>query len=686
MKSFIKSTTNLHKNFLNKTNQNLFPLQKFKFSFIYNNENKNPFFGNGFLDTRLNSQIFYDNSPLIKKVIKLPGNTLILMPKKTGKTFNIEMIKNFLEFQIDKEGNIIKDKEMKKNTLAYKAFFGNENSNKTEISDTKNLKELKIANEKIGIFFKKNTKEFFGEYPVIHLNFAELIADTKEEFIKNFKNLISKEVFKFEEKYSNYIKNYNEDLKNLKILGEENEEKFIKFGLKSLVQILSEIFQKDIYILIDDFEAPLEHFFLKNSNNDIIEEVMDYVNAIPENLCKISLSKIVAFGKYNVSYHKKFNAPSEVFNIFSQKDAKFTEDFSVKENELENFIEKFGDFSLENNKEKEIKKAKEKYFSFIYFNRKSRKAENGYNLFSLLNYKKYKYLFNFWENNLLIKNLYPLFENHLIKKDLKNLLLPKEDLKLKIVTNISIYDYCDVKQSLFKVFNFNTLKKDWEEVLKENYFSYLYHMGIFTNSNSSILSMQKYSNEQIQSLVHVLFILDKICEKKENNFEEKKLEIEKNLQKLFEIPKENLSKFFKEDFKNNLADLISNSRIFIGGKNGNKNYDNKIYLFSIVYSALAKIKGMFLQPEINFFFDEKLGEMKTENSEILFSLNESNNKIGFIFNFVDEINGNEIILEKEKLEKYKFYLEDNGIDKEIFYVLIKIDYERNLDFVINQLI
>ena len=39
------------------------------------------------------------------------------MPKKTGKTFNLEMIKNFLEFQNDETGNIIKEKELKKDTI-----------------------------------------------------------------------------------------------------------------------------------------------------------------------------------------------------------------------------------------------------------------------------------------------------------------------------------------------------------------------------------------------------------------------------------------------------------------------------------------------------------------------------------------------------------------------------------------
>ena len=78
--------------------------------------------GGGFEKLVTESSIFVDKSLFIEEIINSKDEvTLITMPRRWGKSSNIEMLKKFLEIQVDENGTVIEDK---KETLNYKLFAG----------------------------------------------------------------------------------------------------------------------------------------------------------------------------------------------------------------------------------------------------------------------------------------------------------------------------------------------------------------------------------------------------------------------------------------------------------------------------------------------------------------------------------------------------------------------------------
>ena len=61
---------------------------------------------NSFKEIILNNDIFFDKSLFINEILNCKGKVIIItMPRIWCKSTNIGMLKNFLEINIDKEGN-----------------------------------------------------------------------------------------------------------------------------------------------------------------------------------------------------------------------------------------------------------------------------------------------------------------------------------------------------------------------------------------------------------------------------------------------------------------------------------------------------------------------------------------------------------------------------------------------------
>lgn len=74
------------------------------------------------------SNIFIDKSLLIKDFLNHPAKVLLITcPRRWGKSINMDMIKTFLEIQVDENGNKHLDKTKCPN---YKLFRGEINSKK----------------------------------------------------------------------------------------------------------------------------------------------------------------------------------------------------------------------------------------------------------------------------------------------------------------------------------------------------------------------------------------------------------------------------------------------------------------------------------------------------------------------------------------------------------------------------
>ena len=69
----------------------------------------------------LNSDLFVDKSLFIKEFIENSGDVLLITrPRRWGKSLNMDMLKSFLEIEVDVNGNRIEAKDCRNRKL----FFG----------------------------------------------------------------------------------------------------------------------------------------------------------------------------------------------------------------------------------------------------------------------------------------------------------------------------------------------------------------------------------------------------------------------------------------------------------------------------------------------------------------------------------------------------------------------------------
>lgn len=233
---------------------------------------------------------FVDKTMLIETIFhQLNCNYhLITYPSKFGKSSNLKMIQSFVELKANKFGHVKK----KWNTTSYKLF-------------TNKSLGLKIAQHRHLI------RKHLAEYPVIYITFRNIIRPTFEETIHELSNRIRGCYEKYHWLY--------EVLKNDSLQEKSDEWGYLLRGqiefwdrtyinkcravdlqnsLFALSKILCYYLDKKIFVLIDDYDAPLiEATALSENITYHVFLIQDYVNGIIQKLFKPScLDQYVEYG------------------------------------------------------------------------------------------------------------------------------------------------------------------------------------------------------------------------------------------------------------------------------------------------------------------------------------------------------------------------------------------------------
>ena len=208
----------------------------------------------------LGSDVFVDKSLFIKEFLEYYDEVcLITRPRRWGKSLNMDMLKCFLSVEVDKQGRTLPPGH----SLNRKLFVGGEIT--LEEGETKLLKPLKISN------YPKLMKRQ-GKYPVISIGFK----DVKGSSYQAIENKLKKQVGKLYAQHR-YLEQYSQakettfsgaQQKQLKqyLEGELNRED-LEDSLLFLSELLHEYFGKEVYILIDEYDAPIAHAYLTWKDN-----------------------------------------------------------------------------------------------------------------------------------------------------------------------------------------------------------------------------------------------------------------------------------------------------------------------------------------------------------------------------------------------------------------------------------
>lgn len=214
-----------------------------------------------YLDLVKRSKMFIDTSLLISIVVHYTNQYLVLVaPPKWGKTMNADMIKTFLEIQVDEEGREIP----KSQTNSYRLF------RKGEIIVDNGTVE-KLENPLLISQHPAIMDDYLGRVPIIHISFkGEMLHDriTVEQRLANIvkrayeqhKYLmkgIQRKIYEGKPHEREYAK-FNMKIYE-RMLSDEAEEhkKFeVKKPIIELCRLLYEHFNKKVFIIIDSYDGP----------------------------------------------------------------------------------------------------------------------------------------------------------------------------------------------------------------------------------------------------------------------------------------------------------------------------------------------------------------------------------------------------------------------------------------------
>ena len=203
-----------------------------------------------FDDLLLSGNIFVDKSMFIKEFLEASSGKVVLItrPRRWGKSLNMDMLQRFLSIEVDEQGAPLPQEE----SLNRKLFVGGEV--KLDLGETKLLKPLKISHDPASMKYQ-------GKFPVISLGLKEVTGSSYQKIEEKLKMQITT-------LYDQYV--YLQDqawlTKNqCNRLAKYLEGQIVATDLEGSLQFLSKLlykhFGKPVYILIDEYDAPINHAY-----------------------------------------------------------------------------------------------------------------------------------------------------------------------------------------------------------------------------------------------------------------------------------------------------------------------------------------------------------------------------------------------------------------------------------------
>nr|WP_253307710.1 AAA family ATPase [Rickettsia endosymbiont of Ceutorhynchus assimilis] len=216
-----------------------------------------------FYDLVINSDVFVDKSLMIKELLEDSSKVvLITRPRRWGKSLNMNMLQKFFEIEIDEKGTVLSEG----NKVNHKLFIGGEIDLAFASGRKKILQKLKIAE------YEDIITDYQGQFPVVLLNLKDVKGSSYREFEEGV-------IYQIMTLFNNhrYLKDYYLT-NNTNLLDEGQKSRLeryfvgkvdtadLKISLRFLSELLFKHFNQKVYILIDEYDTPINSAYIKLGN------------------------------------------------------------------------------------------------------------------------------------------------------------------------------------------------------------------------------------------------------------------------------------------------------------------------------------------------------------------------------------------------------------------------------------
>lgn len=322
---------------------------------------------------------YVDKTPLIRDILEKGGKvTLFTRPRRFGKTLALSMIRTFFEKEYDYHGNLVDNRHY---------FEG---------------KKIMEADDRL--------LSMLGQYPVIKLslksakqpNFRSAVLKLRDEIVAEFDrhSYVDGAECLTEAEAQSFRSLLNpareEDIRTEEALQAEIGR--YSTALKTLSVCLSRYHEKNVIILLDEYDVPLENAYYEG----FYKEMVDFIRSLFESALKTNdvLEFSVVTGCLRISKESIFTGLNHL-EISSIRNNGFEEAFGFTEEETEQMLKDYG-------MEDRIPEAKEWYDGYLFG------GTEIYNPWSIIKYvssiavKRMKFPEPYWANtstNTIIKDM-----------------------------------------------------------------------------------------------------------------------------------------------------------------------------------------------------------------------------------------------------------------------------------------
>ncbi|XP_065643571.1 uncharacterized protein LOC136075148 [Hydra vulgaris] len=467
------------------------------------------FLGGGFLKLVEESTIFIDKSLFIKEVYEDKSEViLITMPRRFGKSTNLEMLRMFLSIEEDNvEAKIINRRILTKKI---------KNVDKLENAhlDISSVVTLIRDSKQFGKFKKIEILSLQGQYPVIFMDLK--------------KTTIGKE--------------YISLLHRIKL--------FYPTAIKKLSDLLKEYHSKRVWLLIDEYDAAANKAHLKFSSDEA-QSVADLFRSILEPALKNNqnLEKGVTTG---VQYILKSGILLGLNNLIKHNitSCKYSKYYGLSEVELRILL---NHFKLE--KDKSYIKSWYNGYLFNIGTNVNPCFIDKYNVWSVVNYISNPDKFvSYWDNNNLSEFLNSnILNNHAIKDIIEDLVRNRNLLISNLTTDFSVNNFLILKSITS---NLNKIEVTNEGI--NLLFSYLFITGYLTITRS--VNEYCIPNNEIKNEFQKVLLLyyENIFNVPPSFFDD----MTKILFDVFEADESSISSIFTKSFGPKLSLLVGHLKLY----------------------------------------------------------------------------------------------------------------------------
>jgi len=342
----------------------------------------------------IESSAFVDKTMLIKDLVESKNEiSLITCPRRFGKSTNMNMVKTFLQLEVDKNGNEVTDVVKTDN---YKVFVNQIKGKSLKIMGEKDFVNKHLAKHPVIFvdFLSAKGLDYQGIVSGIKESISEAFESHKY-MIRVFERTLSSDVDSLEkQKAQDKLDTFNRLYRKR---AEEASEDEIKYSLKFLSKVLYDHFAKKVFVLIDEYDTPIYSALLNNIDVKKINSLIDGILCSVFKTCGDYLEMGLMTG---ISEMIRCSAHSGLNNIKTFKflcDHKYSKYYGFTEDEVLTLLDDF-----------DVKyRAKVKRWYNGYFVEKS--CLRIYNPWSIILFIESDNIQNYWNESGAIKNLSKLF-------------------------------------------------------------------------------------------------------------------------------------------------------------------------------------------------------------------------------------------------------------------------------------